>query len=99
MSEKIGIYEDGKKKTITKQQAIVKAITSKSVKGDPRAQRLMVGLIALGDAKVQAQQKKHDKFIQTEAYRQAIEIIEKRGWNPVLLKAGLEEIEAKDLDE
>lgn len=44
LSEKITITEGGKTKRITKQQALIKALTAGAIKGNPRLLSLVLGL-------------------------------------------------------
>lgn len=45
LAESMQITEGGVSKRITKQRAVVKALTAKAINGDPRAGRLMLELI------------------------------------------------------
>ena len=42
LSEKIAIKEDGKKKTVSKQRAVLKAVTSKAMQGNTQAANTLI---------------------------------------------------------
>src|SRR5262245_46207780 len=46
LSEKVTIREDGRSRTITKQRALIKSLTTKALKGDPRATAALLALHA-----------------------------------------------------
>lgn len=46
LSERIRIREDGEQRSISKQQAVIKALVAKAIKGDTRAATLVIQMVA-----------------------------------------------------
>jgi len=46
LGEKVVVREGPKERRLTKQQALVKSLTAKAIKGDPRSTRILIDLMA-----------------------------------------------------
>ena len=51
LAERVVVTENGRRKRITKREAMVKQLVNRAVSGDARAMRLLLALIQAGEAK------------------------------------------------
>ena len=83
LAEKIVITENGKKKTITRQKAIIKRIVNAAMQGDLKAMRLLIelprkfGVVAPPEIRYETSPETHRQLL--EAVKAAEAIMRKRG--------------------